>query len=209
MSTDAEVDEASLSSRSRAPEEHTIFRLAQLVILLGEVAPAGGRAIDLERLGYYDFFAANPFVVVGAKDSRERARLHRAAFDERQLAYASSGSRFANRRKRLQHDFALLVTYGLAERRADGYGQTTRGAEFVAGLTALYVDQYRESVSVVHARLTSLSDTALSRQAREWLRSPSLVLDMYGAAEQTDAENAEPEDPGHATASIPAHGGPR
>lgn len=191
MNTGTDVDDVAWSStQSRAPEDHVVFRLAQLVILLGEVAPAGSLTIDLERLGYYDFFAANPFVVVEAKDSRDRARLHRAAFDERQLTYASTGSRFANRRKRLQHDFALLVAYGLAERRADGYGQTPRGAEFIDGLTALYVDQYRESVNVVHARLKSLSAPALARQAREWLRTPSLVLDLYGSAELID-----PEDP--------------
>lgn len=172
-----------LSSRSRAPEEHTVFRLAQLVILLGEVAPADGKTIDLERLGYYDFLSANPFVVVTPDDARDRARLHRAAFDERQLAYASTGSRFANRRKRLQHDFALLVAYGLAERRADGYSQTEKGADFVGGLTALYVDQYRDSVQIVHGRLKSLSGPALARQARDWLQTPSLVLDMYGSAE--------------------------
>lgn len=175
--------------QSRAPEEHTSFRMAQLVILLGEIAPASGRTIDLETLGYYDFFAANPFVIVDREDARDRARLHQAAFDERQLTYASSGSRFANRRKRLQHDFALLVAYGLAERRADGYAQTERGAEFVTRLTALYVDQYRESVNVVHARLKSLSAPALARQAREWLSTPSLVLDMYGSTEQPDPEN--------------------
>lgn len=187
----AGIDDAAGGSaaQSRAPEEHTTFRLAQLVILLGEVAPAGGRTIDLETLGYYDFFAANPFVIVDQEDTRDRARLHQAAFDERQLTYASSGSRFANRRKRLQHDCALLVAYGLAERRSDGYGQTDRGSEFVEGLTALYVDQYCESVTVVHARLKSLSASALARQAREWLKTPSLVLDMFGSIEQPDAES--------------------
>ncbi|WP_235736810.1 hypothetical protein [Nocardioides alcanivorans] len=179
------------AAQSRAPEEHTTFRLTQLVILLGEVAPANGRTIDLETLGYYDFFAANPFVIVQREDARDRARLHQAAFDERQLTYASSGSRFANRRKRLQHDCALLVAYGLGERLADGYAQTDRGAEFVEGLTALYVDQYRESVTVVHARLKSLSAPALARKAREWLSTPSLVLDLYGSTEQPDPGEAQ------------------
>ncbi|WP_019145076.1 hypothetical protein [Aeromicrobium massiliense] len=174
------------STQSRAPEEHTTFRLAQLAILLGEVAPVGGRSVDLEVLGYYDFFAANPFVVVAVDDARDRARLHQAAFDERQLTYASTGSRFANRRKRLQHDFALMVAYGLAERRSDGYGQTVLGAEFVASMHALYVDQYRASVSIVHARIRSLSPARLGREARHWLSTPSLVLDLYGAHEQSD-----------------------
>lgn len=168
---------------SRAPEEHTTLRVAQLAILLSEIAPAGGRTIDIERLGYYDFFAANPFAIFGPDDELERARLHRAAFDERQLSYASTGSRFANRRRRLQHDVAILVAYNLADRREEGYGLTERGAHFVEALSALYADQYRASVQVVHERLKKLSDSKLAESARGWLKTPSLILDLYGAAE--------------------------
>lgn len=169
---------------SRAPEEHTTLRVAQLAILLAEVAPAGGPTIDIERLGYYDFFAANPFAIFGPEDQLERARLHRAAFDERQLSYASTGSRFANRRRRLQHDVAILVAYNLAERRDEGYGLSERGAEFVEALAALYADQYQTSVQVVHERLRKLSDSKLAESARGWLKTPSLILDLYGAAEE-------------------------
>lgn len=168
---------------SRAPEEHTTLRVAQLAILLSEIAPADARAIDIERLGYYDFFAANPFAIFGAGDDLERARLHRAAFDERQLSYASTGSRFANRRRRLQHDVAILLAYNLAERREEGYGLTERGADFVDSLAALYADQYRASVQVVHERLKKLSDSKLAESARGWLKTPSLILDLYGATE--------------------------
>lgn len=168
---------------SRAPEEHTTLRVAQLAILLSEIAPAGGRTIDIERIGYYDFFAANPFAIFGPEDELERARLHRAAFDERQLSYASTGSRFANRRRRLQHDVAILVAYNLAVRREEGYGLTERGADFVESLAALYADQYRASVQVVHERLKKLSDSKLAEAARGWLKTPSLILDLYGAAE--------------------------
>lgn len=178
-----------LTRQSQPAEEHRVFRVAQLAILLGEVATK--KPIDLERLGYYDFFAANPFAVVGQEDSHDRARLHRAAFDERQLAYASTGSRFANRRRRLQHDVALLVAYGLAERRGDGYAQTDRGGEFVNQMTALYVDQYRESVRVVHAHLKNLSPTQLTTAAQKWLRSPSLVLDLYGSGDDTAPGDSE------------------
>lgn len=176
---------------SRAPEEHTTLRVAQLAILLSEIAPAGGRTIDIERLGYYDFFAANPFAIFGPEDELERARLHRAAFDERQLSYASTGSRFANRRRRLQHDVAVLVAYNLAERREEGYGLTNRGADFVDALAALYADQYRASVKVVHERLKKLSDAKLAESARGWLKTPSLILDLYGATED------RPEPPAH------------
>lgn len=185
-----------VSARTRAPEEFTTFRLAQLAILLTEITPVGDRPVDLERLGYYDFFAANPFAVFGPDDELETARLHRAAFDERQLAYASTGTRFANRRRRLQHDFALLVAYGLAEVRGDGYGGSRKGAEFAERLTAVYVDQYRESVRVVHSRLKRLSDSELGRSARDWLREPSLVLDLFGSQEDVSQEQAAASDGG-------------
>jgi hypothetical protein len=166
-----------------SPEDHMIFRLTQLVILLDEITPANSKGVDLERIGYYDFLAANPFAIFKDSDSSERARLHRAAFDERQLSYASTGSRFANRRQRLQHDFAILIGYGLAAPRAGGYGVTDRGTAFVGALTALYADQYRESVRVVHTRLKRLSDAQLANSARGWLKTPSLLLDLYGSSD--------------------------
>lgn len=171
------------ATRSRAPEEHTTLRVAQLAILLSEIAPVNGRTIDIERLGYYDFFAANPFAIFEPKDHLAIARLHRASFDERQLSYASTGSRFANRRRRLQHDVAILVAYNLAERRDGGYGLTERGTDFVDALVSLYADQYRASVQVVHERLRKLKDSKLAEAARDWLKTPSLILDLYGAAE--------------------------
>lgn len=168
------------STSATAPEDHTTFRLAQLLILLDEVAPSHVKGLDLERIGYYDFFAANPFAMIDEANSRDRARLHRASFDESQLSYASTGSRFANRRQRLQHDLAILVAYGLVAPRSGGYGSTEHGAQIADRFSALYADQYRESVRVVHQHLRKLSDPQLAASARKWLRTPSLVLDLYG-----------------------------
>ncbi|CAN7379941.1 hypothetical protein LJR044_002307 [Microbacterium foliorum] len=165
-----------------APEDHTTFRLAQLIILLAEVAPADVKGLDLERIGYYDFFAANPFAMIEEANVRDRARLHRASFDESQLSYASTGSRFANRRQRLQHDLSLLVAYDLVVPRGGGFGSTERGAEIADRFSALYADQYRESVRVVHQHLKRLSEPQLAASARRWLRTPSLVLDLYGVS---------------------------
>lgn len=172
-----------------APEDHMRFRLAQLVLLLVEIAPADAKGLDLERIGYYDFFAANPFAMIEQTNVRDRARLHRASFDESQLSYASTGSRFANRRQRLQHDLAFLVAYGLVTPRSGGYGSTERGAHVAETFTALYADQYRESVRVVHHHLKRLSDSQLAASARNWLRTPSLVLDLYGGP-TTDPDSA-------------------
>jgi hypothetical protein len=168
-----------------SPEDHTRFRLAQLIILLGEIAPANAKGINLERIGYYDFFAANPFAMIDQANTRDRARLHRAAFNEGQLSYASTGSRFANRRQRLQHDLALLVAFGLVEPRTGGYGATEQSVVLVEQFHALYADQYRESVRVVHRHLRRLSEPQLAASARRWLRSPSLILDLYGVPAAT------------------------
>jgi hypothetical protein len=171
---------AEVSTATTAPDDHVFFRLAQLIILLDEIAPSDVKGLDLERIGYYDFFAANPFAMVDEANIRDRARLHRASFDECQLSYASTGSRFANRRQRLQHDLALLVAYGLVAPRGGGYGSTERGAQVAQRFSALYADQYRESVRVVHNHLRKMSDAQLAANARSWLRTPSLVLDLYG-----------------------------
>ena len=187
------------SATVAAPEDHTTFRLAQLVILLVEITPANVKGLDLERIGYYDFFAANPFAMIEQANTRDRARLHRASFNESQLSYASTGSRFANRRQRLQHDLALLIAYGLAAPRNAGYGSTERGAEIASTFNALYADHYRESVRVVHQHLKKLSDPQLATSARKWLRTPSLVLDLYGVPSG---------DPSRTEASTSTQGGP-
>ena len=169
-----------------APEEHVLFRLAQLVLLLRVVDRPERPGVGLERLGYYDFFAANPFIVVPAHNVEERAELHLAGFDERQLSYASTGPRFANRRRRLQHDVALLTAYDLAQLGAHGWVLTPRGAAVADQLTALYAQQYMMAAELVVRHLSRLSDTALAGQAGQWLRNPGLLLDLYGAAEDEE-----------------------
>jgi ABC-3C biological conflict system middle component len=114
---------------------------------------------------------------------RARSQLHHAAFDERQLSYASTGTRFANRRQRLQHDVALLVADGLVALRDSGFSATPKGHEFVGELSSLYASQFRASVRVIHSQFKRLSDTQLAKASREWLQSPSLILDLYGSSE--------------------------
>jgi hypothetical protein len=183
--------------RPVAPEEHVLFRLAQLVLLLRVVGGPSRPGVGLERLGYYDFFAANPFLVVPADNTEERARLHLAGFDERQLSYASTGPRFANRRRRLQHDVALLVAYDLGRPEEDGWVLTARGAAVADQLTAMYAQQYMTAAEMVIRHLSRLSDSALAMQAGQWLRNPGLLLDLYGAAgdEEKLAPGPDPYSP--------------
>jgi hypothetical protein len=169
-----------------APEEHVLLRASLLLLLLEEIRETTGTG--LERLGYYDFFAANPFLVFSPDDSPARAELHAAGFDERQLSYASTGARFANRRRRLQHDVAFLVAHGLAAPAGTGYAVTPAGREAASRFLSLYAGQYRSAVRLVHGRFKRVSDTALAEQARTLLRQPALLLDLYGSPDPSHAD---------------------
>lgn len=173
------------------PEEHVLLRASLLLLLLDEIGAAAGTG--LERLGYYDFFAANPFLVFDTDDAAARAELHAAGFDERQLSYASTGARFANRRRRLQHDVAFLVAYGLAAPAGAGYVVTASGQNASGRFLSLYAGQYRSSVRLVHSRFKRVSDTALAEQARGLLRQPALLLDLYGSLDPDRPGPTPPE----------------
>jgi hypothetical protein len=114
------------------PEDRSVFRLAQLTLLLQVTTEEGAPVRTVDRLGFYDFFSANPFVVVSGDDDRDvadRLALRLAGFSNRQLSYASTGQRFVSRRRRLQHDLSLLVAYGLAAVDSTGYVLTSSGRE--------------------------------------------------------------------------------
>lgn len=167
------------------PEDHVAFRLAQLLLLLRTLRRVETTGTHLERLGYYDFFAANPHLLVSDEDP-ERGRLLMAGFDPSPLSYASPGQRFSSRRERLQHDLALLVSYGLAAvEQVPGrvtYGITETGQNIADGFTALYARGYVKSAETVIARLRRLSDTRLREEARGWLRAPDTLLDLVDRA---------------------------
>lgn len=165
------------------PERLTAFRLGQLLVLF-DVATGQGpnQSLDIDRLGYYDFFAANPYLIV-EPGSRDRVELALAGFDERNLDYQSSSQRFSNRRARLQHDLALLVAYDLvtviARNGRVAYIITERGRGLAEQFSALYALAYRRSAEIVTGQLKGLSDKRLREQAEEWLRAKSLLIDLY------------------------------
>lgn len=186
---DPSDDSRRLSGASpRDPEDRPVFRLAQLALLL---AVASEEAVDvptIDRLGYLDFFSANPFLAVqgdSTRDERERADLRLAGFTKRLISYASSGQRFVSRRRRLQHDLALLVGYGVAEVGSNGYGLTSRGQSIVPRLTSVYAEAYRVSARIVLRRLGRMSDAQLRRSAETWLDSNLLILDFLDDVSET------------------------
>lgn len=163
------------------PEENGTFRLARMLLLL-DVANRTGRKIQsLDRLGHYEFFSDNPFIVIeGSKrvDQTDRTTLKLAGFTRVRLDYASSGHRFSSRRRRLQHDLALLVAYGLATLTNNGYVITDPGKDIAAQFQSAYADAFRKSSEIVLRRLSSMSNKGLDNAVEEWLGHSWLLLDL-------------------------------
>ncbi|WP_016828399.1 ABC-three component system middle component 2 [Streptomyces viridosporus] len=155
------------------PEDEVQFRLAQLLLLMNAMDNHKHPGATLERIGYYDFLSANPFLVV-EPDSREASLLRLAGFDPQVLSYASSGQRFTSRRERIQHDLSLLVAYGCCtvknEQGGLVYGITSAGRELTAHLTATYARSFTTAAEVVVGKLRRLSDARLRRETASWLR---------------------------------------
>lgn len=172
-----------------APEDHPRFRLAQLLLLLRSPSLRLANS-HIERLAYYDFFSANPHLLISPEEP-EHGRLLMAGFDPQALSNASPGHRFSSRRQRLQHDLSHLLAYGLVRvQRIPGhvvYGLTESGSELAGAFTALYARSYAISADTVIKRLQKLSDSRLRDQARQWLRAPDTLLDLVERAPAAEA----------------------
>jgi hypothetical protein len=173
------------------PEDRQIFRLAQLALLLQVAGDNQASVRTVDRLGIYDFFAANPFVVTAGderRDEEDRLALRLAGFTDRQLSYASTGQRFASRRRRLQHDLSLLLAYGLTVISSEGYVLTPLGRAIAEGLASVYADAYREAAQVVLRRLGRLTDRKLAERVEKWLGQDWLLIDLLDDIAETTPE---------------------
>ncbi|WP_053607580.1 ABC-three component system middle component 2 [Streptomyces sp. MMG1522] len=154
------------------PEDEVPFRLAQLLLLLDAVAAQDANGATLERIAYYDFLSANPFLVV-PPEGRDASLLRLAGFDPQVLAYASSSQRFTSRRERIQHDLALLVAYGCCRiRNREGsltYSITEAGQDLGGRFTATYATAFTTAAGIVVRQLRKLSDKRLREQTALWL----------------------------------------
>jgi hypothetical protein len=158
------------------PEDEVQFRLAQLLLLLEALAGQDLPGATLERMGYYDFLSANPFLVVET-GSREASLLRLAGFDPRTLSYASSGQRFTSRRERIQHDLSLLVAYGCcsvaAEQGSLLYRITDHGRHLSSQLTTTYATSFSTAADIIVGKLRRRSDSRLRKESATWLRLDS------------------------------------
>lgn len=172
------------------PEDEVQFRLAQLLLLLEALAGQDLPGATLERIGYYDFLSANPFLVVDA-DSREASLLKLAGFDPRTLSYASSGQRFTSRRERIQHDLSLLTAYGCCSAAAEQgnllYRITDYGRHLSSQLTTTYATSFSTAADIVVGKLRRMSDARLRKESATWLRldntrNPGAALAQIGGS---------------------------
>ena len=172
------------------PDDLQIFRMARLVVLL-DVAHdlTVKKPMDVERLGFYDFFVANPFLVVQQDEEAEHS-LKFAGFSSYDLSYQSSGHRFSNRRARLQHDLAGLVSRGAVKPSVVNgritYGITDAGQDLAVRFASLYAEAYRRSANLILRRLDKMSDRALRSSARDWLSDDRFLIDLYDV--ETESE---------------------
>ncbi|MFF5291912.1 hypothetical protein [Paractinoplanes globisporus] len=172
---------ASVDAKNRSPvavpENDTVFRLAQLVLLLHVAAQFHPDGVELERLGAYDFIAANPLLMASSDDDPDRFELIMAGFDDRALSYASPAQRFATRRERLKHDLALLLAYGLATAVAPRghvlYRPTEAGVVMATRFTAMYARSYTTAATIVVRRLKRVRPGPLRERVTEWTRQSS------------------------------------
>ncbi len=173
------------------PEERTVFRVAQLELLLAVADETGAQLTSLDRLAYFDFFAANPFAVLDGeapdKDAQDRLTLRLAGFTDGQLAYGTIGHRFTTRRQRIMHDLSLLVARDLAEVLPDRYSITPAGREFAAALGTFYAESYRTAATIVLKRLGNLSEVRLRAKAETLLGKSWLLIDFLADVEGSDA----------------------
>ncbi len=164
------------------PDDIVEFRLAQLLLLLDTIHRTGLRAPTIERLGYYDFFAANPFLILNNEDDG-RLEMILAGFEPRSLSYNSSAQRFTNRRSRLQHDLATLTAWGsVLPFNSDGsviYEIADSGREFAERFSSMYARAYRKSAQIIVRRLSRLSDRQLTIETKKWLRAEHFMIDLF------------------------------
>lgn len=170
-------------------EDAPSFRLAELVLLLSEVGSQNKKLNSIDRIGYYGFFASNPFVIIephGEVARRDRIALNAAGFSSRQLSYGSIGPRYVKRRQLLPFDLQILLSYDLAALSGEGFALTPKGRRLNEALTTAHADAYRISLGIVLKRLARLSDAKLTAVAREALGTSWLLLDFSADVRETE-----------------------
>lgn len=196
---DVDVPSSLMAPVALVPDENQTFRLARTLLLLTVALNAGKKVTSLDRIGYYDFFADSPFMIVDGdseRDSADRLDLELAGFVPNRLDYASSGPRFVSRRRRLQHDLALLIGHGLAEITSTGYEATEAGVTAANQMSSAYADAFRASAAMVLRRLANMSGAELERTVDQKLGESWLLVDLLADVNETTIPEEPSSEPG-------------
>lgn len=164
-------------------ESEDVFNSARLLLLFNVISSAlGGKGTSINRLGYYDFFSAQPFLVF-SEYSSTKIDLVLKGFELTTVSYMSSSQRFSNRREKLKYYLSsLLIRDLISIQNVDGeilYYITPRGKDIVNYFKTLYSLSYCQSAEIIVKKLSKLGDKRLDNEAKEWLKAKSFMMDLY------------------------------
>lgn len=169
------------------PEQLVVFRLAQLLLIFDVAEELSVPVKTVDRLGYFDFLSANPFVTLDNTEQshKDRTALQMVGFNPSQISYGSVGHRFASRRRMLQSDLSLLVSRQLVQINDKGYAISPLGHAASLQLDSVYADAIRTAARIVLKRVGRLSDKRLTEEAERWLGKSWLLLDFLDDVHET------------------------
>lgn len=159
-----------------------LFNSARLLILFRVVYDLRINGVDMERLSYYDFISANPFLMI-SEDDPAYLDMELIGFNTKTIAYISSSQRYRTKRFNFKQYLAVLLAKGLIHvTNADGkliFSITEEGKYAEKEIQTMYSIAYRKSAKFVIIKLKNLSDKKLWENASTWLKAKSFQLDLY------------------------------
>jgi hypothetical protein len=165
------------------PDDFNTFNVARLLIVF-EVLKFDFKSdgIGLERLSYYDFFAANPFLLT-ITDFEMKRELEYIGFETITIGYLSSSQRYRTKRASLKQYLAILVSKRLIRiSNQNGrllYQITDFGVLQSKQLTSLYAIAYRKSLKIIINKFKGYSDKKLWDEASNLLEAQSFQVDLF------------------------------
>lgn len=171
-----------------SPEDATLFNSSRLLLFFDVLHQLKlKQGIDLERLCYFDFFAANPYLVVAEGDPL-RLDFEINGFEPNKLEYASSSQRFNTKRESIKQYLSLLLCKGLiCVKNEDAkllYEITQHGIDAASQINSMYAIAYRKSAFCIIEKLKDYSDQKLWESASKWLESKSFRVDLFDMVEE-------------------------
>ncbi len=171
-----------------SPEDAFIFNASRLLLLfetINNLTP--NQDIDLDRLSYYDFFAANPFLLIDKTDPHF-LDLELVGFKSNKIEYIGTAQRFRTKRLLVKQYLAILLSKGLLtlENRDEKllFKITELGVITAGKFNSPYADAYRKSACFIISKLKIYSDTKLSEDAIKWLENKPFQVDLIDMVDE-------------------------